>query len=310
MSRLNKSIFNPIELKNSSSDFFRFIILGIKFKYSLVYVPFLFISYFLYKLLYSQIYTENVNSYFAVFFLITFSILIFNLFNAINSKLIFERFNGNKNYKIKNAFEFINSNLPSFIFPHVIISIITSFFIIFLYFLFKLSEIPSIGNLVLSTLYLIYFFISLVIIFNIFVLFISIFFNSSIFCIYGGDAFTSTFKIFSLASSNLFKLIKNTILNFIISSLLSLFCFIILYFNFILINNFFLDKKQHDYLKLITNSIINNKSIYYNNYIDQISHTILEFNLLFILFFLISTFLSFINVGNFICISNIKKYSQ
>ena len=310
MSKLNNSVFNPIKLKNSSSDFLRFILLGIKLKYTIVYIPFLFISYYFYKFLNPFIYNESILSFLLLKFLIIFFILTFCLFNAINSKLIFERFNGNINYALKDSFKFVRSNLQSFILPTVIISIITIFFLIFLYLLLKITTLVSVGFLVFSIVYLLCFFISLVVIFNIFVLIISIFFNSSIFCIYGGDAFTTTFKIFSLASSNFFKLIKYSILNFLISFLFTFFYFFIFALNYLFINEFFLEKKNYDFLKLSADSIICNKSIQYNAYIDQISHSILEFNLLFILFFIVSIFFSLTNVGNFISILNMKKYNQ
>ena len=310
MSKLNNTVFNKIKLKNSLSDFFRFILLGIKLKYTIVYIPYLFLLFFFHKFLNHLLSDENILSFLFLIFLIIIFILIFNLFNAINSKLIFERFNGNINYNLIEAFKFVRLNLYSFILPPLIISIITSFFLIFLYFLCKLTTLHPFGLLILSIVYLLCFFISLMVIFNIFVLIISIFFNSSIFCIYGGDAFTSTFENYSLASSNLFNLIKYSILNFLISFSLTLFCFIIFIFNYLFINEVFLNKESYDFLKLTTDSIITNKSIYYNNYIDQISHLILEFNLLFILFFIVSIFLSLTNVGNFISILNIKKYKQ
>ena len=123
------------------------------------------------------------------------------------SRVTLKQLKGNDFFSAGDAWSYVYKHWHAVVFSPVAIGLIIAFFIVFAGFFALLGSIPYLGEFLFVVPYVLYFFGSVFTLYTVFVLFVSLFYTSSIVGVYEEDTMGTVFQSYSIAWSQPWRVI-------------------------------------------------------------------------------------------------------
>ena len=159
--------------------------------------------------LYPCLYGNEADWYSWVTYFIGVEVWILAIYMACTavSRVTLKQLKGNDFFSSGDAWSYAHKHRHAVVFSPIAIGLIIAFFIVFAGFFALLGSIPYLGEFLFVVPYVLYFFGSVFTLYTVFVLFVSLFYTSSIVGVYEEDTMGTVFQSYSIAWSQPWRVI-------------------------------------------------------------------------------------------------------